>query len=878
MKPSYMWYTNHYGNCQILISQNSYLKSFLMKKIALLILLTYTSIAYSQVKGAYTGNSEAQSKLTKNSASSSSKSLGAADPALPVKHFSYPERISYDGSSLKIEGKDVFIYSAAFHYFRTPKELWRDRFTKIKAAGFNTIETYIPWNLSELNKPANINDYSQVDFSDLKEWLNMAQNEFGFYTVLRPGPFICAEFAGGGYPRWLAKYRPDDVKEFWLRSADNRYLDWCDHWYKAVCAFIAKEQITAKPKGQKGVILMQIENEYDHHKTTNKVYALQRLYKATQNAGVKVPVFTCMTAESRASKDSLLSQVFDCDNYYVIKKDAITCAKRMQDLKQKQPDAPGFVTELQGGWFATVKGPLSEDNYSDDKHFYALGMMSILGGSTGIFPYVFVGGTHFAGWGARGQTTSYDYNAAIRENGALSPKYYAAQNLGTFIKKYGSSLIQSRGGVCAFQNVPAEVAGGIRMAQDGTEFVFMHNSSAEKASGTVLIQPGKNVEASKPMYNLDQNANKVLIEQNSDNTSSLKGIPDLSLNYNLEPMETKVFIIPAGSDSRSGHWWTLENPQSQTPQPLNVRIKEVKKYNEDLKAKWQPLSEGVSLPEIGVNDLRYVLYRSNFKLNADELNKYNHLLFNTFSRDIINVKVNGKLAPREFPSETWAAEVTRPRDKSFTFIKDTDYLNRFNIKGLLQKGKNEIELVYENIGHEHGYFPMEELCGINVAGFGDTDSTLLRKLSWEVSTDLAGIQKGFVEPSFSPKNWQTVQLDMLNLVPRRGNNIQPKGKQDALLTWYRAEFKLPDNATKTNTWRLLINASGNGDMYINGHNIGKHWEAGAQREFYLPECWLNTGNKPNIIVLSLRQTVNGAVIKAMEVASYTNNYVVAEKR
>ena len=851
-----------------------------MKKIALLLFLTYSSISYSQVKGHHTTNTEIlQNNLTKSSLNSLSGSSGADDPGtLPAKYFPYPDRISYDGSSLKIEGKDVFIYSAAFHYFRTPKELWRDRFTKIKAAGFNTIETYIPWNLSEINKPRDINDYSQVDFSDLKEWLNMAHNEFGFYTVLRPGPFICAEFAGGGYPRWLATYRPDDVKEFWLRSADPRYLDWCDHWYKAVCKLIAEEQITVKPKGQKGVILMQIENEYNYHKTTNKEYALQRLYKATQNAGVKIPVFTCMTTESRGSQDSLLSQVFDCDNYYVGKKDAITCAKRMQDLKQKQPNAPGFVTELQGGWFATVKGPLSEDNYSDDKHFYALGMMSILGGSTGIFPYVFVGGTHFAGWGARGQTTSYDYNAAIRENGALSPKYYAAQNLGNFINKYGALLLNSRGGVCAFQNVPADVAGGIRVAQDGTRFVFMHNSSAEKASGTMLIQPSKNSDAGKPMYNLDQNANKVLIDKNTNNSSSLEGIPDLSLNYNLEPMETKVFIIPAASEPGSGLWWTLQNPKIQNEQALRVRIKEAKKYNEDLKTQWKPLADGVSLPEMGVNDLRYVLYRSDFSLKSDELNRYNHLLFNTFSRDIINVKVNGKLAPREFPSETWAAEVTRPRDKSFTFIKETDYLNRFNVKGLLRKGKNKIELVYENIGHEHGYFPMEELAGIRSAGLGETDSVMLRKLNWEVSTDLAGVKNGFIQPSFNPKGWQTVELDTLSEVRRKGNNIQPKGKQDDLLTWYRAEFKLPENSDSATTWRLLINASGNGDMYINGHNIGKHWEVGAQREFYLPECWLNKGDKPNVIVLSLRQTVNGAVVKAMEVASYTNNALPGEQR
>ena len=65
------------------------------------------------------------------------------------KKFAHPERVRYDGSCMTIEGKDVFVYSAAFHYFRCPEELWRDRFRQIKEAGFNTVETYVPWNWHE---------------------------------------------------------------------------------------------------------------------------------------------------------------------------------------------------------------------------------------------------------------------------------------------------------------------------------------------------------------------------------------------------------------------------------------------------------------------------------------------------------------------------------------------------------------------------------------------------------------------------------------------------------------------------------------------------------------------------------------------------------
>ncbi|HLP04589.1 MAG TPA: beta-galactosidase [Paludibacter sp.] len=796
----------------------------------------------------------------------------AVSKAEPAKCFRHPDRISYDGACLKIGGKDVFVYSAAFHYFRTPKELWRDRFEKIKAAGFNTVETYVPWNLHELNMPKSMDDFSQVNFNDLKEWLDMAQNEFGFYTVLRPGAFICAEFAGGAYPRWLAKYRPDDVKDFWLRSADSRYLAWHDHWYKAACGFIAKEQITAKPKGAKGVILMQIENEYNYHKTTGKEDALRHMYNTAVKSGIEIPIFTCMTSETRGSNDSILSKVFDCDNYYVGKKEALTCASRMADLKAKQPDAPGFVTELQGGWFSTLKGTMSEDHFSNEKHFYALGMMSVLGGSTGIFPYVFVGGTHFSGWGARGMTTTYDYNAAIRENGALSPKYYAAKNLGKFINTYSSQLIHSRGGVCTLKDVPAGVGGGLRVAQDGTRFVFVHNSSDNPASGTMVVKPNEGTKSGEPIYNYDQNEAKVQINVEARGTG-LAGIADMPVQYSLEPMETKVLIIPAGATPEQGNWWTFTTPGMEKTQPVSIRIKEVRKYNEDFKAKWQPIAEGVSLPEIGVNDARYVLYRSTVNLTTAEAEKFNHLLFNVFSRDIINLQVNGQLAKREYPSETKAAEAMRPREFSYKFITGNDYLNRFNVKGLLRGGKNNVQVVYENIGHEHGYFPMEELCGIRKAGFGETDSVLLKKLNWEVAADLGGVKNGFTKPTFNARKWQVVQLDTTTAIARKGNNIQPKAKQDALFTWYRAEFKLPVDASSKKTWRLLVNASGNGYIYVNGHNIGRHWEVGPQREFYIPECWLNNDGKPNVVVLGLQQTMNGAEVKAMEIASYANNAV-----
>jgi hypothetical protein len=105
-----------------------------------------------------------------------------APSVAPLPLFPHPERIRYDGHCLQIEGRDFFLSSASFHYCRTPPELWCDRFQKIKDAGLNTVETYVPWNWHERDLPPGLDDFSKVDLSELEAWLKMAQDEFRIYS------------------------------------------------------------------------------------------------------------------------------------------------------------------------------------------------------------------------------------------------------------------------------------------------------------------------------------------------------------------------------------------------------------------------------------------------------------------------------------------------------------------------------------------------------------------------------------------------------------------------------------------------------------------------------------------------------------------------
>ena len=106
--------------------------------------------------------------------------------------------LSYTGRHFYLDGKPFTVISGAMHYFRIPREYWHDRLLKLYECGFNTVETYTPWNLHERRE-------GEFDFSgnlDIVEYIKEAER-IGLHVILRPGPYICAEWDFGGLPSWL---------------------------------------------------------------------------------------------------------------------------------------------------------------------------------------------------------------------------------------------------------------------------------------------------------------------------------------------------------------------------------------------------------------------------------------------------------------------------------------------------------------------------------------------------------------------------------------------------------------------------------------------------------------------------------------------------
>ena len=145
-----------------------------------------------------------------------------------------------------LNGKPIKLLSGAIHYFRFVQEYWEDCLYNLKAAGFNTVETYIPWNIHEI-------DEGVFDFSgnkDIASFIKLAQ-KMDLLVILRPTPYICAEWEFGGLPAWLLRY--DNMK---VRTNTELFLSKVDAYYKELFKQIADLQITRNGP----VIMMQIEN------------------------------------------------------------------------------------------------------------------------------------------------------------------------------------------------------------------------------------------------------------------------------------------------------------------------------------------------------------------------------------------------------------------------------------------------------------------------------------------------------------------------------------------------------------------------------------------------------------------------------------------
>ena len=658
---------------------------------------------------------------------------------------------------------------------------------------------------ASLQMPANLEDFSKVDLKDLDDWLTMAEH-YGFYIIIRPGPYICAEWATGGFPEWLLTKKPEQPlrSEGWLRSDDPVFLAWSKHWYDAVCPVIARHQITRKAPGQPGVILVQVENEYDyceselgpHFSDQAKINCLKALAVDALTDGIDVPLFACCTHQVRGSSDPVLRQIFDCFNLYPLW-DVDGTRKYIQNLRREQPDAPLATAELQGGQFSEIGGKLSEDQDGlTASQINNLTLFTIQNGETMLNYYMVFGGSNLGDWAARGFTTTYDYNAPIREEGGVGDRYQRVWAIGHMLREHGIRLARAVAVDSYVTTSQKDVTVVMRRAPDGSRYVFVRTSQhTEPRAGTATVREKSG------------------------------GTNDIVFHYQLEPFGAKILYLPPGvKNATQSEWLPKPVPAIERPTdlPAPVSITSAKCQVDPGPLQWTKLNPGENLAQAGIYDSRFVFYRT--KIDNRTPTK---LMVKYPAGDAVLATANREPAVR----------VGGKVDSSIV---------------ALPAGSVTVQLLYENRGFAKHGKDMEQPAGIIAARLAHAAVPL------ESFGSPAGIEQEWWKPDFADGLWKTVAIGPSS--PQLGD----------LLTWYRMNFQLPSLRPDVwDPWHLHLEATGNGFLYLNGHAIGRYWDAGPQHDFYLPECWLNFGNgRTNNLTLSLRPTGQGVAIQSASVEPY----------
>lgn len=335
---------------------------------------------------------------------------------LAVLSVSYAGNFTIGHDSYMLNGEPIQLMSAAFHYFRVHPDYWEDTFKKIANAGLNTVETYVAWNMHEPRK----GEYHFDGAQDIDRYLTLAE-KYNLLVIIRPGPYICAEWDFGGLPYWLLK--EDGIK---IRTMDPKYLTPALEYFDHLLPILARHLIT----NGGNIIMTQIENEYGSYPACDKEY-LNALYEAT------IKHFGPNTGYVTFTTDGPNDYMLQCGRlqgkaYSTVDFGTGDVKTPFSVMRKYEPEGPLQNSEFYPGWL----DHWNEKHQTVDKKPIIDSMTEMYEMNASWNFYVFIGGTNWGFMsGANGggksfqpQPTSYDYDAPLSEAGDMTEKYYAIRD------------------------------------------------------------------------------------------------------------------------------------------------------------------------------------------------------------------------------------------------------------------------------------------------------------------------------------------------------------------------------------------------------------------------------------------------------------------
>ncbi|NXT22259.1 BGAL galactosidase, partial [Syrrhaptes paradoxus] len=332
-------------------------------------------------------------------------------------------QLDYEGDCFRKDGAPFRYISGSIHYARVPRPAWKDRLLKMYMSGLSAVQVYIPWNYHELLPGV----YDFAGDRDVEAFLDLTA-ELGLLVILRPGPYICAEWEMGGLPAWLL-WKPDIV----LRSSDPAYLAAVDSWLHVLLPKI-------KPRlYQHGgnIISVQVENEYGSYYACDYGYLRHLLGSFRALLGSEVLLFTTDGTRAEELRCGTLQGLYATVDFGP----GSNVTKAFGAQRQVEPRGPLVNSEYYTGWLDYWGGA----HASTSSALVAQGLedMLRLGASVNMQVtswYMFHGGTNFAYWSGadfkdqyKPVTTSYDYDAPLSEAGDPTEKLFAIR---TVISKF----------------------------------------------------------------------------------------------------------------------------------------------------------------------------------------------------------------------------------------------------------------------------------------------------------------------------------------------------------------------------------------------------------------------------------------------------------